>query len=541
VLFALRDRLRSGDIFVQGSRRYGDPTALLMPTQQWSAARDEHCDLIGKPADGHAAIGALVAELDDAIADLDNVLADAADPGEVRIDDNGELVVPRLPAEPVPTGVDGLRDRIAELMPVLTLGSMLVELHARVGVLDHFEHAGGVVTRPADLERNLIYVIVAEATNIGLTAIARAANVSYDTLAWTAEWYLNDDNLQAANQALINYHHQLPITAAFGPGTLSSSDGQRFPVRSQSMTARHMSRYFARGQGISTYTHVSDQHTTFATRVIPATAHESHHVLDEVLGNTTDLPIEEHATDTHGATLANFALFDLVGLRLTPRIRDIGSITLCRTRPKPHLIDQWPHAGPLLTRRANTTLIAQQWDELLRIGASVKQGHVTASLVVSKLCSTNRLRNDVSGALREFGTIRRTIFAARHLADETERRRTHRQLNKGENLHGLRRAIAYAASNGLRSTDHVSHTEQMGCLTLLTNSTVVWTTEYYNRAVEHLRAEGHEIDTDHLAHIWPTRHANINVYGIQTVDVDNELAQLDTNGYRPLHSPRPIP
>ncbi|WSG06805.1 transposase [Micromonospora sp. NBC_01739] len=31
-----------------------------------------------------------------------------------------------------------------------------------------------------------------------------------------------------------------------------------------------------------------------------------------------------HATDTRGATLANFALFDLVGKQLSPRIRDLG-------------------------------------------------------------------------------------------------------------------------------------------------------------------------------------------------------------------------
>jgi TnpA family transposase len=58
--------------------------------------------------------------------------------------------------------------------------------------------------------------------------------------------------------------------------------------------------------------------------VIVATAPESHYVLDGILGNQTDLPVTEHATDTHGATLANFALFDLVGLQLSPRIRDLG-------------------------------------------------------------------------------------------------------------------------------------------------------------------------------------------------------------------------
>ena len=93
------------------------------------------------------------------------------------------------------------------------------------------------------------------------------------------------------------------MTRAFGTGTLSSSDGQRFPVKGKSLTARHLSRYFARGQGISTYTHVSDQHSTFDTKVIAATDPESPYVLDGILGNQTDLLIAEHATDTHGVVV----------------------------------------------------------------------------------------------------------------------------------------------------------------------------------------------------------------------------------------------
>ena len=44
-------------------------------------------------------------------------------------------------------------------------------------------------------------------------------------------------------------------------------------------------------------------------------------MLDGILGNRTDLPVAEHATDTHGATLANFALFDLLGLAFAPHPR----------------------------------------------------------------------------------------------------------------------------------------------------------------------------------------------------------------------------
>jgi hypothetical protein len=59
-------------------------------------------------------------------------------------------------------------------------------------------------------------------------------------------------------------------------------------------------------------------------------------VLDGILGNQTDLPVTEHATDTHGATLANFALFDLVDLQFSPRIRDLGKITLYRPESRLH-------------------------------------------------------------------------------------------------------------------------------------------------------------------------------------------------------------
>jgi hypothetical protein len=82
-----------------------------------------------------------------------------------------------------------------------------------------------------------------------------------------------------------------------------------------------------------------------------ATAPESHYVLDGLLGNATDLPVFEHATDTHGATLANFALFDLVGKQLSPRIRDLGKITLYRTGHRADFLTRYPRAGALLTRR----------------------------------------------------------------------------------------------------------------------------------------------------------------------------------------------
>src|SRR6266487_781887 len=316
------------------------------------------------------------------------------------------------------------------------------------------------------------------ATNMGLVRMAEVCGISYDVLAWTQEWYVREETLRTANTVLVNYHHRLPLTGVFGGGTMSSSDGQRFPTKGKSLTARALSRYFA-DEGLSTYSHVSDQHSTYGTKVIVATHREAHYVLDELLGNATDLPITEHATDTGGVTLVNFALFDLVGLQLSPRIRDLGKITLYRTGPPAEFARRYPKAGPLLTRRLNEDLITGMWDDLLRVAASVKGGHATAALVVGKLCSARRQQNALASAIKEYGALRRTVYAARYLADETYRRRIARQLNKGENLHALKRSLAYAGEGALRRRHHEQQAEQMWCLTLATNAVVTWTTEYH--------------------------------------------------------------
>ncbi|MDG3017226.1 Tn3 family transposase [Speluncibacter jeojiensis] len=530
VLLALRDALRSGDVWVPGSRRYADPAAYLLTCEQWADQRAEFCRLVGKPADAALALAGVQDELHTALGELEQALA--AGDGLVRLDERGELVISPLPAETIPTEAETLKAELTEMLPFAPIVSLLIEMDQHTGLLDCFTHAGGKPTRTPELKRNLIAVLLAQATNLGLTRMADACGISYNILVWTAEWYVREETLRAANLALIGYHRKLPLTPVFGSGTVSSSDGQRFPTRGKSVTARALSRYFAH-EGLSTYTHVTDQHTIYGTKIIVATKREAHYVLDEILGNATDIPITEHATDTHGVTLVNFALFDLLGLQLSPRIRDLGKITLYRTGPKSDVDAVFPLAGPLLTRRANLDLIAAHWDDLLRLAGSLKFGHATASLLVGKLSASTR-QNALAGALKEYGALRRTIYAARYLSDVAYRRKISRQLNKGESLHALKRDLLYAHEGTLRGRHLEQQTEQAWCLTLVTNAVVTWTTEYYGLAVEQLRRTGRRIDDDVLAHISPAHSENINFFGSIDVDIEGELAALGPTGHRPL-------
>ncbi|MET8211768.1 Tn3 family transposase [Streptomyces sp. NPDC005373] len=63
------------------------------------------------------------------------------------------------------------------------------------------------------------------------------------------------------------------------------------------------------------------------------------------------------------------------------------------------------------------------------------------------------------------------------------RRRIARQLNRGENLHALRRELVASAGEGaVRRRHHEQLSEQMWCLTA-TNAIAIWTTEYSGLAV----------------------------------------------------------
>lgn len=114
---------------------------------------------------------------------------------------------------------------------------------ARTDFLACFTHAGGRKSaQSVELKRNILAVLIAGATNLGLTRMSEACGVSYDTLAWTQEWYVREDTLRDANTVIVNHHYGLELAGKFGGGTMSSSDGQRFPVRGKSLAGRQMER-----------------------------------------------------------------------------------------------------------------------------------------------------------------------------------------------------------------------------------------------------------------------------------------------------------
>ncbi|QIN78890.1 Tn3 family transposase [Rubrobacter marinus] len=110
----------------------------------------------------------------------------------------------------------------------------------------------------------------------------------------------------------------------WGGGTFSSSDGQRFPVDVKAKNARALPCCFGYCKGVTLYSWTSDQFSQYGTKVIPSTVRDATYVLDGTPDNETEPPLFEHTVDTSGFTGTVFALFAGLGMRFSPRIKDVA-------------------------------------------------------------------------------------------------------------------------------------------------------------------------------------------------------------------------
>src|SRR5262249_39819579 len=339
VLWELRGALRAGDVWLEGSRRYADPQTYLIPREQWAELRAEVCRELQAPEDGAKRLRDRESELSGLLDRVEGLLAQG---GDVRMEGNN-LVVSPLEAEQKPASTVELERLIDERLPLVELSELVMEVDGWAHFSGDFEHAAATEPRSRELRSHLYAAILAQACNLGPTRMARISDLTYPKLAWCRNWYIRDETLKAATTRLVNFQYRQPLSRSWGGGTLSSSDGQRFPVSGKVRMATALPRYFGYGKGVTFYTWTADQFSQYGTKVIPATVRDATYVLDEVLDNETELPILEHTTDTAGYTEVVFALFDLLGLQFSPRIRDLADQRLFRLdRQKRH-----PHLAPL--------------------------------------------------------------------------------------------------------------------------------------------------------------------------------------------------
>jgi len=382
-------------------------------------------------------------------------------------------------------------------------------------------------------ERELVYAaVLADGTNLGPTKMAEATDDpkgTYERLAWAADWHVREETYQKAIAEVVNAHYRLPFSQNWGKGTTSSSDGQVFVAGGPKDALSQPNARYGRDRGVAFYTHVSDQYAPFYSRVINTTVRDATHVLDGLLYHESDLDLREHHSDTEGFTDQVFGATHVLDYRFAPRIRNMKKTKIFTMR-KP---SRYPNLAPIVGGKANLKDISSNWDEVLRLMASVKTGTVTASLILKKLTNYPR-QNGLAKALREIGKIERSLFGLAWYQDLELRRCVNAGLNKGEARNALARAVFFNRLGELRDRSYEDQQGWASGLALLTAAIGLWNAVYLERVVAALRARGEEVPEEYLAHLSPLEWEHVTLTGVYRWDLDGPSAAAGAGGFRPL-------
>ena len=186
----------------------------------------------------------------------------------------------------------------------------------------------------------------------------------------------------------------------------------------------------------------------------------------------------------------------------------------------------------------NIKHVRAHWDEILRLATSIKQGTVTASLMLRKLDSYPR-QNGLAVALRELGRIKRTLFILDWLQSVELRRCVHAGLNKGEARNALARAVFFNRPGEISDRSFEQQHYRASGLNLVTAAIVLWNTVYLERAAKALSGHGHAVDATLLQYLSPLGWERINLTG-DYLWRRRSSAKIGSGKFRPLRPLQPV-
>ena len=500
-LTELKNQIRSGDVWVVGSRLHKDFEEYLVSQEDWKLSRTKGTRLaVSLSAEEYLKerIEALNQRLTWVSNNLDSLEGINIEKAKLRVE--------RLEKD-TPEDARTFSLTLYNMLPRIKLTDLLVEVANWTGFEEQFVHASTNRSPKGEEKAVLFAALMAMGTNVGMTKMAEATpDISYYQMANAAQWRLHEDAMIRAQATLVNFQHRLPLTSYWGTGSTSSSDGMRVQVGVSSLHA-DSNPHYGTGKGTTIYRFTSDQFSSFYTKVINTNARDAVHVIDGLLHHETNLNIEEHYTDTAGYTDLVFGLTHLLGFRFAPRLRDLADSKLFTVNHP----NDFPNIASILRGRINTKVIKENYDDVLRVAHSIREGKVSGSLIMGKLGSYAR-QNKLATALREMGRIEKTIFILDYISNKALRRRVQRGLNKGEAMNGLARALFFGKRGELRERGLQDQLQRASALNILINAISVWNTVYLTEAIKVLKEK--ELHHEELIqHISPLAWEHINFIG----------------------------
>jgi TnpA family transposase len=507
-LYKLLDQgLRNGAIFVKNSLEYRNFDDYLVDEAIW-CERKKYCLDLGLDW----MIDSTEAHLDSLESMLDEKIIKVSD----RIAEGNNAYIRRKPnadkllwSRAVIARDDVLTEKFFSHFVQKSIVNVIRKVNLETGFLNHLKPESSRYKKsPANIE-NLLACLIANGTFQGTHKFSALSDQQYGVLKRIEEDCFYPESLQKSIDTITGSAVTLPIFDDFrlSDGEVhSSADGQRFESKYGNPLVDYSPKYFGKKKGGIVYTLVASHFATQG-RVISARSHESHHLFDVVYNNTSDLKTTIVSTDTHGTNQFNHAILNTFGYQFSPRYAKFKHRFL-----REFTVDFKDGVDLSLTKPINWKLIRSEWDNIIRVMLSLGLRTVQQSTLVKKLCSFKE-NNSTMRALTEYNRAFKCLHLLDYADDKQLRQVIQESLNSGEQLQGLKRALAALGGNQFRGKSPEEMTRWNGCADLLANCIVYYNAWVMSSFKTYCLETGNSKQLKHLRAISPASWEHILLNG----------------------------
>ncbi len=349
---------------------------------------------------------------------------------------------------------------------------------------------------------------------IGARKMAQISNsIKENEIEHIVNWYLSRENLQAANDSILKIMDSMELPNIYRrhkDKLHTSSDGQKFTVRGESLNANYSFKYGGKEQVVSAYSFIDERGLLWYSLVFSAAERESAYVIDGLMHNDV-VKSDIHSTDTHGYSEVIFGTTHLLGFSYAPRIKNLKKQALYIFKSRKNTNRKEWSVKP--TNYVNEKIIKENWDDLLRLACTIKLKETTASDIFRRLNSYSK-QHDLYKAMKAFGQIIKSKFILQYLNDLELRQSIEKQLNKVELANKFTRAVAVGNPREFTHTNKEEQEVAESCNRLIKNAIICWN---YMYLTQKLKRTGNEENRERLLtaikNHSPISWAHINLLG----------------------------
>ena len=519
VMHAVKDDLKSGDLFIKFGERYDDYREQLVDDETFERELGDYGQVTGIETEP----GAFVSKLKSSMA-LRAMEIDAGFPENAHAEIvDGRLILRKPPRSDLVEAAARIDGMITERMDAASIVDVMIDTERWLDLHKLFRPLAGTDSRLEDLRMRVITTLFCYGCNLGPVQTAKSIKgLSRRQISWLNLKYVSEDLLDKAIVKVINAYNKFELPGYWGTGKHASADGTKWNLYEQNLLSEHHIRYGGYG-GIGYY-HVSDKFIALFSHFISCGTYEGIHILDGLMSNESDIRPDTIHGDTQAQSYPVFALAHLLGIQLMPRIRGIQDLKF--HRPQAGAVYQ--NINALFSDVIDWPLIELHLPAMLRVAVSIKTGKITPSAILRRLGTYSR-KNKLYFAFVELGKVIRTMFLLSYIGDVGLRKVIHAETNKSEQFNGFA-GWSFFGGEGIIA-ENIRH-EQRKVIKynhFVANMIILHNVVGMTRVLRELRDEGTEITSEILGGLAPFRTAHINRFGDYTLDFRRKIGPLNSD------------